>query len=87
MAKQSALHQAKEPETPKETREDKLIRLGIKRVSNACRYINLVGNLGAYRPTDSQIAQIEEALGLSVAQTLNRLRGTRRESVTFTLTK
>lgn len=68
-----------------ETKEQKLSRLAAKRVTKACKYISLVGNLAAYRPTDKDIDKMMEALGQSCAQVEARLRGTRKESFNFTL--
>ena len=70
-----------------ETKEDKMVRLGTARVTRACNAIRLIGNLAAYKPTEAQIALIEETLGQSCSSVVMRLRGTRKDSFTFTLTK
>lgn len=69
-----------------ETREQKLVRLANKRVANAIAKITVIGNLAAYKPTGEQIEKIMTALGESCARVQNRLEGTRKDSVTFTLT-
>lgn len=74
-----------EEQSVPETKEQKLTRLASKRVSKACKYIALVGNLAAYKPTDAQIDKMMEALGASCAGVEARMRGTRRDSFTFTL--
>ena len=68
---------------PDETREEKLVRLANARVTKACKYITLIGNLAAYKPSDKQVEKIMSALGESCARVNNRLDGVRRESVTF----
>ena len=68
---------------PDETREEKLIRLANARVTKACKYIALVGNLAGYKPTPGQVDKIMAALGESCARVNNRLDGVRRESITF----
>ena len=66
-----------------ETREAKLVRLANARVTKACKYIGLVGNLAGYKPTPGQVDKIMTALGESCARVNNRLDGVRRESVNF----
>ena len=68
---------------PDETREQKLTRLANARVTKACKYIALVGNLACYKPTPGQVDKIMSALGESCARVNNRLDGVRRESITF----
>ena len=68
---------------PDETREQKLTRLANSRVTKACKYIALVGNLAGYKPTPSQVDKIMTALGESCARVNNRLDGVRRELVNF----
>lgn len=75
------------PEKPPETKEQKLIRLANARVTKACKYISLIGNLSAYKPTSKDIEAIMTALGESCARVENRLNGTKSESVTFTLSR
>lgn len=69
----------------KETRDEKMIRLGEKRVAKAMNSIRLVGNLAAYRPTDKQVDTIMEMLGSTCASVEARLRGTRRDTIHFSL--
>jgi len=68
---------------PDETREAKLVRLANARVTKACKYIALVGNLAGYKPTPGQVDKIMTALGESCARVNNRLDGVRRELVNF----
>ena len=68
-----------------ETKEQKLVRLGGKRVASALQRIRLIGNLHSYKPTDGDIDKIMTALGDACAGVEARLRGTRKESYTFTL--
>lgn len=76
----------RKPVDPDETREQKLARLGNARVTKAIKSIGLVGNLATYKPTDAQIDKIITALAESCQRLDSRLRGTRRESYTFTIT-
>lgn len=69
-----------------ETKEQKLLRLANARVTKACKYISLVGNLAAYKPTPAQSERILEALNASCETVAARLAGTRSESITFRLT-
>lgn len=94
MAKKAAAAKADVKEMPRkgrkpvpenETREQKLMRLAEARVTKACKYISLVGNLAAYRPNAAQIELIMKALGESCANVNNRLDGGRKDSVTFRL--
>lgn len=75
------------PAKPAESKADKMVRLGNKRVSNTLAKIRLIGNLAAYKPSDAQIDAIMAALGESCAFVEARLRGGRKESYTFTLNK
>lgn len=77
--------EAKPEDKAPETREQKLVRLANARVTKACKYISLVGNLAAYKPTDAQIAKIMAALADSCARVENRMTGTRTESISFTM--
>jgi len=84
MAKTKRSSHSTEPaEKPVETKEQKLIRLANYRVTKACKYINYIGNLAAYKPTESQIDKMVEALGQSCARVEARLKGTRSESISF----
>jgi len=51
---------------PSETREQKFVRLAVKRVNKAINDLRLVGNLGAYPHTDAQtdsiFATLQEAI-------------------------
>lgn len=69
----------------KETKEQKMVRLGNKRVERAIGNIRLIGNLAAYKPSEEQIDQIMTALGASCAKVEARLRGQSKESYTFSL--
>jgi len=75
------------PDTPVviESKSDKLTRLASARVPRACRYILMIGNLAAYKPTDSDVDQIMEALGSACASVENRLRGTKKSVEPFSL--
>lgn len=83
MAKKSTSKKTEDSPEPTvvETKEQKLIRLANKRVANACAKISLIGNLGAYKPTDEQVTKIMTALGESCARVQNRLEGSRKESI------
>lgn len=83
--KMAVVRKGRKPVDPNESREQKLIRLANKRVTAACKYIRLIGNLATYQPTALQIQAIERALGESSASTINRLNNVREESITFTL--
>jgi len=68
-----------------ESMHDKLLRLAASRVTRACKVIQHIGNLAAYKPSEAEIERIMEALGESCASVQNRLNGIRRESITFSL--
>lgn len=73
------------PDSPKETKEQKLIRLSDARVTKACKYISLIGNLAAYKPTSADVDSIMSALGGACAQIESRLRGGVKEVIAFSL--
>lgn len=83
--KMAVVRKGRAPVDPNETKEQKLSRLANKRVTLACKYIRLVGNLATYKPSAKQIEKIMLALGESCAAVQNRFEGTRKESVTFRL--
>ena len=70
---------------PVETKEEKLIRLANRRVRMAVKYIGLVGNLAAYKPTEADITNIMSTLGAACADVENRMMGTRKATIGFTL--
>lgn len=74
-------------ESTPESRQDKLVRLATARVTKAVNSIRLVGNLGAYRPTDKQVDEIMEALGEACSRIEGRLRGSKIDSAPFTITR
>lgn len=85
VAVQEMPRKGRKPVPENETREQKLMRLAEARVTKACKYISLVGNLAAYRPNAVQIGLIMSALGESCANVNNRLDGSKKETVTFRL--
>lgn len=84
---ESTSRKGRKPIPENETREDKLVRLAEARVSKACKYIGLIGNLAAYKPNGEQIEQIMQALGMACARVNNRLDGVKGESIVFSLHK
>lgn len=74
-----------EPEKPAETREEKLIRLGNKRVAAAITKIRLIGNLSAYKPTDEQVDKIMQAIAEAAQRMDNRLRLRKEDPTNFAL--
>lgn len=70
-----------------ETKEAKFERLCIPRMVKALKAIKAVGALATYKPTEAQITLIMTAFGESCAAVQNRMEGTRKESITFTLHK
>jgi len=70
---------------PVETREQKLIRLAAARTTKASKYILLLGNLAAYKPTGEDIDAIMGQLGSVCAQVEGRLRGVQRDMQPFIL--
>lgn len=70
---------------PVETKEQKLQRLAEQRVPRACKYILLIGNLAAYKPTDADTDAIMAALGDACATVDNRLRAVKKSVTPFTL--
>jgi hypothetical protein len=87
MARKKATPSPDGAEKPVETKEQKMLRLGNKRVTRALSAIRLIGNLAAYKPTEAQVTAIEEALGTSCLAVVQRLNGTRKEAYTFTFNK
>ena len=85
MAKPAVVRKPKDVSAPVETKEQKLLRLASKRVSKACKYISLIGNLAAYKPTPSDVDRIMSALGEHCAYVDNRLRGSKSTETAFTL--
>lgn len=79
------LRRGRKPPPTNESKHDKLVRLADSRVSKACRYISMIGNLATYKPSPREIEMIMTALGESCAGVSNRLNGVRRESISFTL--
>lgn len=74
-------------ETPvKRTKEEILLDLGGKRVAKALKSIRLIGNLAAYKPTDDQVDRIITAIATQTQAVEARLRGTKRDTVHFSLT-
>jgi hypothetical protein len=84
-AAMAVVRKGRAPVDPNETKEQKLARLANKRVTAACRYIRLVGNLAAYKPSEAQVRKMMIALGESCAAVENRFMGTRQESIVFRL--
>jgi hypothetical protein len=74
-----------DPEAPKETKEDKLRRLANARVTKACKYISLCGNLAAYKPTLEDAEKIVGALANACQSVETRLSGATKTVVTFSL--
>lgn len=74
-----------EPEAPAETREQKLQRLGSKRVTIALDKIRLIGNLAAYKPDDVQVDKICMAIADAAQRLEARLRGIRKDTSDFKL--
>jgi hypothetical protein len=85
-AAETAPRKGRQPVDPNETKEQKLVRLANKRVTNACKYIRYCGNLAAYKPNEAQVKAIMTALAESCAAVNNKLEGVRSESITFRLT-
>lgn len=75
---------SQQPAKPTETREQKLQRLGVKRVNAALTKIRLIGNLATYKPTDAQTDKIMQTVGEAMAMVEARLRGVRRSEADFT---
>lgn len=71
-----------------ETKEDKFVRLGDKRVSAALQKIRLIGNLSGpgYNYTQAQVELIEGVLREAVVSTMARFHPTEEAGApTFTL--
>lgn len=70
---------------PKESKEQKVVRLGTKRVNAAITKLRLIGQLATYKPTSEQVDKIEQQIGSSCAAMMNKLRMNRKAEETFTL--
>ena len=70
-----------------ETKEQKFIRIANKRVNNAIKQIQLVGNLASaqYGKTDEQVAAIELALSDAIVKTMNKFNNVKIAKASFSL--
>lgn len=84
-AKMDAARKGRKLAPENESKHDKLTRLANGRITKACKAIMQIGNLAAYKPTESEIEKMMQALGETCAGVQNRLNGVRRESITFSL--
>jgi len=71
--------------TSKETKEQALVRLATNRVGKALKALDIVGNLGAYKPTEAQVKSIIVALDNRLSEVEGRLKGSKTEAAGFTL--
>jgi len=68
-----------------EATSEALIRLANKRVPRALKALDVVGNLGAYKPSEEQMKAIMEALDARLRDVQKRLEGKGKKAATFSL--
>lgn len=73
------------PASTNETPAQKLARLANARVGKALKALDLVGNLGAYKPTEEQVKAIVQALDARLSEVEGRLKGSKTKATGFSL--
>jgi len=69
----AALASARKPKASKPEENDPLNRIAARRIPNAVHAIELIGNLGSYKPSNPQIVAMRDILTRALDEALARL--------------